>query len=601
MINSFWNTDSLKLAGRLFLRARGHWRWIGLTLFCMAVYSALSSVRMWIAQPLFDRVLLVEMVESGERWRELLRLLAIVGILTPFLVLSDFLQEYLFRLTTMKIIVDFRNQVMDHLARLSMRFYANRRTGDLISRVSNDVAVTQAALDFLFGDIMLQVCMLVGAAAVAVWMSWQLSLILLVGLPLFIYPLIRFGRRIRKSRRKSLVRLGDMTQAMHQMFSGIRVVKAFEMEAEESKAFAERNEEFFRESMKVAKAKALSAAVMQLVEAAVLVAAVAVGGYYVVKAKYGITPGQFGAFMFACVSMNRPMKVLGKAYSSLQEALAACERVFELMDTKPEIADAPDAVDLPRIGQGIVFDGVDFAYGDEPVLRDIRLTARPGEIIALVGPSGAGKSTLCDLICRFYDPVRGTIAIDGADLRRIRRQSLLSHIAVVSQETFLFHASVAENIRYGKRDATDAEVEAAARAANIHDFIATLPEGYRTVVGERGAKLSGGQRQRIAIARAVLKDPALLILDEATSALDTESERLVQEALNRLMASPTRDRQGRITFVIAHRLSTVQRADRIVVLDAGRLVEEGTHDELLRKGGLYERLYRMQFQMAESA
>jgi subfamily B ATP-binding cassette protein MsbA len=384
---------------------------------------------------------------------------------------------------------------------------------------------------------------------------------------------------------------------MHQMFSGIRIVKSFEMEAEEVRTFEERNHDFFRQSMKVARAKALSASVMQMLEALIMLAIFVIGGFYVVKARpeNGISTGDFITFMVACISMNRPLKVLGKAYSSLQEAIAACERVFELMDTPPEIQDAPDAVDLPRIERGVRFDHVTFAYETEPVLLDIDLEARPGQIVALVGPSGGGKSTLCDLLCRFYDPQAGAITLDGVDLRKIRSKSLLGHVAVVSQETFLFHATIAENIRYGKRDATDEEVAEAARAANIHDFIAGLPEGYRTLVGERGARLSGGQRQRIAIARAILKDPALLILDEATSALDTESERLVQEALNRLMVSPTRSRQGRVTFCIAHRLSTVQRADRIVVLDAGRIVEQGTHDELLRRGGLYERLYRLQF------
>jgi subfamily B ATP-binding cassette protein MsbA len=534
------------------------------------------------------------------RWNILLNIALFMLLLMPLLILFDYLQEYLFRLSTMKIIVDFRNQVIEHLTRLSMRFFSSRKTGDLISRVSNDITVTQSALDFLFGDILLQVLMLIGAVSVAFMMSWRLSLVVFIGFPAFLWPLARLGKRIRKSRRLSLVKLGDLTQAMHQLFTGIRIVKSFEMETEETRAFAERNKDFFRQSMKVARAKALSASIMQGIEAVAFLSIIIAGGYLVVKAKYSITEGDFVTFVAACMAMNRPLKVLGKAYSSLQEALAACERVFELVDTQPEILDAPDATDLPRIERGVAFEDVSFAYETEPVLRDVCLTARPGEIVALVGPSGAGKSTLCDLICRFYDPTAGRITLDNIDLRKIRRRSLLAHLAVVSQETFLFHATIAENIRYGKRDATDAEVADAARAANIHDFVETLEEGYRTVVGERGAKLSGGQRQRIAIARAVLKDPAILILDEATSALDTESERLVQDALNRLMASPTRGRQGRITFVIAHRLSTVQRADRIIVLDAGRIVEAGNHDALLQRGGLYERLYRLQFQLAET-
>ncbi len=537
---------------------------------------------------------------SEPRWNILLNIGLYMMLLMPLLILFDYLQEYLFRLSTMKIIVDLRNQVIDHVVRLSMRFFSSRKTGDLISRVSNDINVTQSALDFFFGDILLQGLMLVAAMGVAFWMSWRLSLFVFIGFPVFLWPLARLGKRIRKSRRQSLVKLGDLTQAMHQLFSGIRIVKSFEMEAEETKAFGERNADFFKQSMKVARAKALSASIMQGIEALSMLALILFGGYLVVKAKYPISEGEFVTFVIACVAMNRPLKVLGKAYSSLQEALGAAERVFELIDTRVEIEDAPDAVDLPRIEREIRFEGLSFAYDTEPVLQDIHLVAHPGEIIALVGPSGAGKSTLCDLLCRFYDPTAGSISLDGIDLRKIRRKALLAHLAVVSQETFLFHSTIAENIRYGKRDASDAEVAEAARAANIHDFIGTLPEGYRTVVGERGAKLSGGQRQRIAIARAILKDPALLLLDEATSALDTENERLVQDALNRLMVSPTRARQGRITFVIAHRLSTVRRADRIVVLDGGRIVETGSHDALLQGGGLYERLYRLQFQMTET-
>jgi subfamily B ATP-binding cassette protein MsbA len=336
--------------------------------------------------------------------------------------------------------------------------------------------------------------------------------------------------------------------------------------------------------------KALSDSIVEVFISVAIAGLIFLGGLLFLKNWF--TPGGLVLFALGLAMINTPVKELTKGYNRLQESLAAAERIFELLDEKPEIPDAPDAVELAGLGSGVEYRAVTFAYNSEPVLREVSLEARPGDVIALVGRSGSGKSTLVDLLCRFYDPQQGEVRIDGHDLRRLKRTSLLRHIAVVTQDTFLFNASIADNIRYGRLDATDAEVEAAAKAAHIHDFIRTLESGYGTVTGERGAKLSGGQRQRLAIARAILKEPSILILDEATSALDTESEKQVQAAIEELLRAATKPR---ITFVIAHRISTVKNATRIVVLDEGRIVETGTHDELLARGGVFRKLYEMQF------
>jgi subfamily B ATP-binding cassette protein MsbA len=340
----------------------------------------------------------------------------------------------------------------------------------------------------------------------------------------------------------------------------------------------------------VVKAKALSSGVQEFLQSATLTILV-VGGLWVLCTGWlRLTQAEFIAFLICCASLNRPVKMLTKAWNTLQESLAGCERIFELLEVPPEIVDAPDAVDLPPLRDSIRFRNVSFAYNEEPVLRSVDVEIRKGQVVAIVGPSGAGKSTFLDLLCRFYDPTSGSVEFDGLDIRRVRRDSLLSRVAVVSQENFLFNDTIAENIRYGRPGAADADVEAAARAANIHDLIASLPEGYKSTAGERGAKLSGGERQRIAIARAILRDPALLLLDEATSALDSQNEKLVQGALDKLMREG-----GRTTFVVAHRLSTIQNADLILVIEKGALVESGSHAELMAKDGLYTRLHRAQF------
>jgi subfamily B ATP-binding cassette protein MsbA len=340
--------------------------------------------------------------------------------------------------------------------------------------------------------------------------------------------------------------------------------------------------------MRVVRAKAFSRSLIELMYIWGTGLLMLLGSYLAINGMWGLTWGRVIAFMAALAFAYKPAKTLVRAFNTVQESLAGCERVFHLLDIEPQIQDAPDAVTLDRIRKGIRFKGVWFAYDTEPVLKDINLEVQKGEIIAIVGRSGAGKSTLCDLILRFYDPTEGCIYIDDFDVRQISRESLFKHIAVVTQDPFLFNTTIKENIRYGKRDATDDEVVVAARAANIHDFIATLENGYDTVVGERGVTLSGGEKQRVTIARAIIKDAAILILDEATSSLDSESEQAVQTALGNLMA-------GKTTFVIAHRLSTVQHADKIVVLAGGKIAEIGTHSELLTRDGIYKRLYDMQF------
>ncbi|MBI5365935.1 MAG: ABC transporter ATP-binding protein [Planctomycetes bacterium] len=577
--------ESLRTIVRLFGYARAYWRYILLTAGVTAAYAGASRGVVYFLKPLLDTVL------PAQDWGTL-RLMIGVGVAGSFLVAGlSYAKDYLKRWLMLKILIDIRVEVCRHLLSQSLRFFTQRQAGDLLSRVTNDIAVTQVALEHLFDDALLHPFMILAAFGAACAANWQLSLIALPGILFFVLPLLRMGRGVRKTKKRSLSKLADIAEDIHQMFTGVRIVKSFHMEAAEIADFRRKNESYLEKTIKVVKLKAGSDAVVELLSALALLGIVFLGAWLIVTRRFGMTVGSLSTFAGAMILLRDPLKGLTKTMNTLQEALAGCDRVFELLDMPPEITDEPGAVELTGIRTGIELAGVTFAYGDTPVLRDLDFTAPAGKVVALVGPSGAGKSTLLDLLARFYDPTRGAIKIDGTDLRRIQRSSLLGLLAVVTQETFLFNTSIAENIRYGRPEATEAEIEAAARAANIHDFILTLELGYRTTVGERGARLSGGQRQRIAIARALLKDPALLLLDEATSALDSESEQLVQGALNNLM-------RGRTTFVIAHRLSTIQHADVILAIEDGVLVESGTHAELLARDGLYRRLHRLQFAAA---
>lgn len=513
----------------------------------------------------------------------------VMATIAPIIFLSCYFQQYFRNLVMWAVVVDIRNKVCDHLLPQPLSFFENRKSGDLLSRLTNDIAVTQSGLTVLFDEIMLQPLKLICGLALAFYFSWKLTLLTLIAFPVIFIPVLVMGKKIKKHGKGSLRHLSDLTDALREMFAGIRIVKAFKMEAEESREIQEISKRFLMKRLKMAKAKAINTSTSEFVYTIGLAILIILGGYVVMSGK--ITPGELGGFITAIGFMViTSVKKLAKSYASLQESLAGVNRVFELFLIEPTIKDHPDAEALKTIEEAISFKEVSFSYDNskEFILKDINLTIHKGEVLAIVGKSGAGKSTLINLIPRFYDPVKGAIEIDGLDLRRIKRESLLAQIAIVSQQTFLFNRSLRENILYGRRDASIGEIYAAAKSANIHEFIMSLPKGYDTVVGELGVKLSGGQRQRIAIARAILKNAPILLLDEATSSLDYESEKLVQEALNNLII-------GRTTIIVAHRLSTIQHCDRIIVMKHGHIVETGSHESLMLGEGEYRRVYQLHF------
>ncbi len=495
--------------------------------------------------------------------------------------------KYLLGWTGERVVADLRKKVYRHLHRQSLRFFEDHRTGDLTSRLTNDVGSVRSAVKDALSNLLTQSLSLVGSVALMVVLNWRLSLIIFLIVPAVTGFAIYFGRKIRALARDIQDRLADTTAVAEEALASIRVVKAFARSDYEVDRYNEAVEDLFGTARYRVLVSALFESTVGLLFFAALVAIFWYGGIEVLAGR--LTEGDLVAFVFYAFNIARSVGSMSQLYSTFNSAAGATERLFDLLDTEPGLRDTPDATALPPIEGHVRLEHVTFAYDEGvPVLHDISLDVAPGQTVAFVGPSGAGKSTLMSLIPRFYAPQTGRVLVDGHDLSTVTRRSLREQIASVSQEVQLFNTTIGDNIRYGRLDASDEAVAEAARAANAHDFIVDMPDGYDTAVGERGVKLSGGQRQRVAIARALLRDARLLLLDEATSSLDSASEALVQEALERLM-------EGRTTFIIAHRFSTVQTADRLFVLDDGRIVQRGTHAELMQEEGLYRRLASYQF------
>ena len=521
----------------------------------------------------------------------------IIGLLIVVFVaraIVDIGSQFLISQAGESVTRDLRNDVYGHLQSLGLSFFANRRTGELTSRLSSDVTIVRTALVNNVASLISNVLTVVGAAVLIITLNWRLTAIVLLAFPLATLLARLYSRSLRPLSSKVQDRLADSTAVASEAIGGVRVVKSFGREPYEVSRFTDATQDVFVASIKLARIRATFGPLIGLMFFFALAGILWFGSQEVAAGR--LKPGDLVSFLLYGGVIAGGISALAGFFTQLQEAVGATQRLFEILDQKVDVQDAPDARDAGERGalQGrITFDRVSFAYEDNvEVVSGISLDIAPGEILALVGPSGAGKSTLFNLIPRFYDPTHGAVCLDGTDLRHLKLDSLRSNIAIVPQDTLLFSGTVRENVLYGKLDASEAELIAAAKAANAHDFITQLPKGYDTLVGEKGVKLSGGQRQRVAIARAILKAPRILLLDEATSALDSESEGLVQEALGRLM-------QGRTTIIIAHRLSTVQVAHRIAVLDKGRLAELGTHDELMALEGLYHKLYSLQFEVPD--
>jgi subfamily B ATP-binding cassette protein MsbA len=544
--------------------------------------TGLGLVFPWVIQNLVDTVL-----TSGNRQQ--LNSITLI-LLGTFLARSLFTYAQVYYLTYVgeRIIADLRSQVYQHLHSLSLRFFANRRIGELVSRLSSDATLVRTALTSNVASVLGQGLSFVGSLVLMLVMNWRLSLFILALAPVVVASAAIFGARLRKLSTEVQDRLADSTAQAEEALSAVRVVKAFTRENFESDRYQAQVEHTFQATLHMTVIRAAFGPLIAFLGFASLGGVLWFGGREVIAGR--LTGGTLVAFLVYGINIGAAMGTFTSLYTQIQEALGASRRIFELLDEQPDVQDAPGAVKLPSSRGALRFEDVSFTYesGEAHVLHHIDLEIAPGEILALVGPSGAGKSTLFNLIPRFYDPTSGCVRIDGHDLRQVTLDSLRSQIGLVPQETQLFSGTIRDNLRYGRLDASDEALEAAAEAANAEEFILSLPWGYDTLVGERGARLSGGQRQRIAIARAILKDPRILLLDEATSSLDSESEGLVQEALERLM-------RNRTTVIIAHRLSTVQAAHRIAVLERGHLVELGPHSELLALDGLYARLYHLQF------
>lgn len=557
------------------------WRMV-FAVFCMIVAAAAYLVVPWLIKNVVDEVL-----QAKAMWM----LNLIVGAILIVFLLRGFAtygQTYNMSYIGQRVIIDIREALFKHLQRMSLSYFDRRKTGVIMSNLTNDVGALQSAIVENLVSMVTESVTLIGSFVSMLLIDWKLTLVTLITVPMVLGIINIFGKRLRLAGHDVQGRTADITSLLQETLSGIRVVKSFAHEDHEIKRFTTENENNFRAVMRATKLTSLLSPLVEFSAAIAITVILWYGGYSVVTGS--ITAGSLIAFLIYAINLSNPVKRLSQVYGNIQKAMAAGDRVLETLDTPEDVVEKENAIVMPPIQGHVVFDHVDFTYdGEKMALQDFCLDVEPGEVTAIVGPSGAGKTTLANLLPRFYDVANGRVCIDGIDVRAVTFTSLREQIGLVPQDTMLFNTTIWENILYGNLAATDEEIVEAAKAANVMEFAQKLPNGLDTIVGERGNSLSGGQRQRVAIARAILKNPKILILDEATSALDTESERLVQEALDRLM-------RGRTAFVIAHRLSTIQNADRIIVLQQGKLVEQGTHEELLAlPNGVYQYLHSVQF------
>jgi subfamily B ATP-binding cassette protein MsbA len=625
----------MKVLRRLYRYLANYKGWALLAFGSMIVFAVTTTMMMALVQPLFDEVLtppgarppvrtnvsreeatknrvltvvlnrdrpegqrgfvintVDRVVNTFRRWwtanpkehaRRVLMALLIVFVLRAF---TSFFSEYAFQKVGLSTVRDLRNELYERLIYQSHRFFSERSTGEMVSRIVSDADAIQAAVSTRMGDLFQESITLIGLIFFVFLSNPELALIVLVVAPALIYPVVHFGVRLRGTTHRSQERMADMATLLEESIRGVRIVKAFTMERFEIGRFNNATRRHLASNLKAQKIQALTSPVMELISGMLMLALFFYAHHRIVAGT--LTLGQFLSFLVALASMYQPIKKLNKVNLSVNTALSAAERVFRMLDIDNEVVEKPSAEEIRAVGSGIRYEGVSFRYGEEPVLRHVDLVVAPGEIVAIVGGSGAGKSTLVNLLPRFYDVSEGRITVDGRDVRDLTLRSLRGLMGFVTQDVVLFNDNVRNNIAYGRTDVDEAKVIEAAQAANAHEFITALPNGYDTMIGESGIMLSGGQRQRLAIARALFKDPPILILDEATSALDTESERLVQQALNNLM-------RGRTTMVIAHRLSTIRSANKIVVLDKGEVAEIGRHEELIEQRGIYRRLHDLQF------
>ncbi|MDQ6987746.1 MAG: lipid A export permease/ATP-binding protein MsbA [Mariprofundaceae bacterium] len=560
------------------------YRWrVGTAMACMVILAACTAATAWALKPALDEAL------SGKNPQLIYLIPLLVIVLYMIKGVAYYGQAYLMGFVGQRVIYDLRNKIYDHLAHQSLEFFAHRKVGELLARITYDVTLVQAAVSTSVTALMRDTVSIIFLAGVVFYQDWKLAVIAMLVFPLVIYPIARFGRKMRHASFDGQVSMGHLSSLVEETVGGIRVVKAFGMEDYERGRFQRLTGDFLYHQMRMLRVNALSFPIMDLLAGFGIAGVLLYGGMQVASGE--TTAGTLVSFLAAMIMLYEPVKRLSRANNEIQQGLAAAERVFEVLDERVKVEDAPNAIVWPAFTHSIRYEHVTLQYpkAAKPVLRDVAFEVAVGEVVALVGRSGAGKTTLVNLLPRFMDVSGGKVSVDGHDVRDLTQASLRAQMAMVTQDVILFNDTVAKNIAYGLDDSSQQRIEGVAKAANAHDFILALPEGYGTLIGERGVILSGGQRQRLSLARALLKDAPILILDEATSSLDTESERLVQQAIDRLM-------QGRTVIVIAHRLSTIRHASRIIVIDNGGVAQMGTHEELLAAGGLYEELYHMQFE-----